>query len=229
MDPNDEDSDDDGLSDGIEDANQNGIVDPGETSPINEDSDGDGIDDGTEVALGNGDPTNPDADDDGLLDGEEDINQNGAVDDGETDPNNPDTDGDGCDDGLEVNEIGSDPTNPDTDADGYSDCEEYLDLNTDPLNRAALPKTSGCLLAMSVQYQGSLWIDLSSKKKSSHVIPKIFLLINHIPKAKIHVLFPVRQTYRVLPNLSHLLASTASMMLFRILVSRRFWLQISAL
>ena len=147
MDPNDSDSDDDGLFDGIEDANQNGIVDPGETSPINEDSDGDGIDDGTEAALGNGDPTNPDVDGDGLLDGEEDTNQNGTVDDGETDPNNPDTDGDGCDDGMEVNEIGSDPTNPDTDADGYSDCEEFLDLKTDPLDRASLPKTSGCSVA----------------------------------------------------------------------------------
>ena len=171
MDPNDSDSDDDGLEDGIEDANQNGIVDPGETSPINEDSDGDGIDDGTEAALGNGDPTNPDADDDGLLDGEEDTNQNGSVDDGETDPNNADTDGDGCDDGMEVNEIGSDPTNPDTDADGYSDCEEYLELNTDPLDRASLPKTSGCSISSGpsqhwIWVMAGLFLSLRRKRRS---------------------------------------------------------------
>ena len=47
----DSDSDDDGLLDGLEDANQNGVVDPGETDPCNPDSDGDGVQDGTEAGL----------------------------------------------------------------------------------------------------------------------------------------------------------------------------------
>jgi len=42
------DSDDDGISDGIEDINRNGIVDQGETDPCNVDSDNDGVQDGTE-------------------------------------------------------------------------------------------------------------------------------------------------------------------------------------
>jgi hypothetical protein len=49
------DSDNDGLADGIEDANHNGIVDPGETDPHNADTDGDGYGDGAEVNAG----TNP--------------------------------------------------------------------------------------------------------------------------------------------------------------------------
>lgn len=49
------DSDNDGISDGVEDANHNGLVDPGETDPHNSDSDGDGYSDGVEVNGG----TNP--------------------------------------------------------------------------------------------------------------------------------------------------------------------------
>ena len=57
------DSDSDGLNDGVEDANQNGVLDEGETNPAKADSDGDG-----------------------LSDGREDANRNGARDAGETDP-----------------------------------------------------------------------------------------------------------------------------------------------
>lgn len=103
---NDADSDDDGIIDGFEDANQNGIVNDGETDPCKIDTDGDGIQDGTELGYTSGhadtdagifqpdfDPdttTNPlksDTDGDGLTDGAEDINHNGRVDVGETDPN----------------------------------------------------------------------------------------------------------------------------------------------
>lgn len=104
----DKDSDDDGILDGVEDANFNGVVDIGETNPCELDSDGDGLQDGTEsgitlsdispdtdtlVFIPDADPstlTNPlDAysDNDCLLDGEEDSNHNGAVDPGETNPN----------------------------------------------------------------------------------------------------------------------------------------------
>jgi YD repeat-containing protein len=110
----DADSDDDGIPDGLEDKNRNGIVDPGETDPCNPDTDGDGIQDGTELGYttpvpdpdGPGpmkgtdiaifqpdlDPattTNPllkDTDGDGIDDGVEDANRNGRVDAGESSP-----------------------------------------------------------------------------------------------------------------------------------------------
>ncbi len=109
-DPNDGDTDDDGLLDGpasSEDMNANGCVDAGETDPNNPDTDGDGVQDGTEkgltapqgvdtdpaVFIPDADPTtttdplNPDTDGDGFSDGQEDLNGNGRVDPGETDPN----------------------------------------------------------------------------------------------------------------------------------------------
>ncbi|MEZ5448367.1 MAG: hypothetical protein R3E89_04930 [Thiolinea sp.] len=78
-DPNDPDTDNDGLPDGVEDANGNGVIDVGETNPLDADSD-----------------------DDGLSDGAEDANGNGVVDAGETDPLNPDSDQDGLQDGTEL-------------------------------------------------------------------------------------------------------------------------------
>lgn len=74
-----EDMDGDGLPDSLEDINNNGIVDPGET-----------------------DYRNPDTDGDGIPDGMEDSNRNGRLDDGETDPRNPDSDGDGIWDGADA-------------------------------------------------------------------------------------------------------------------------------
>jgi hypothetical protein len=52
------DSDGDGLRDISEDANEDGIVDPGETDPHNADSDGDGVNDKTELTWGY-DPADP--------------------------------------------------------------------------------------------------------------------------------------------------------------------------
>jgi uncharacterized protein (TIGR03382 family) len=149
-DPFDDDTDDDGLMDGVEDANHNGVVDPGETNPRISDSDGDGLTDGLELGLaqpqGTGtdpalfradadpatmtDPLRADTDGDELKDGEEDANHNGRVDAQETDPNKADTDDDGLSDGVEVK--GENPTNPlraDTDGDGLKDGEE--DANHD--------------------------------------------------------------------------------------------------
>jgi predicted extracellular nuclease len=112
--PQDIDSDDDGIADGAEDANHNGVVDTGETNPALLDSDNDGIQDGTEsgITAGINDPdgagpllgtnttifiadANPatttsavlaDTDADGSVDGLEDLNHNGRVDTGEFDP-----------------------------------------------------------------------------------------------------------------------------------------------
>jgi hypothetical protein len=47
-----EDSDNDSIPDGLEDVNQNGRVDPGESDPNNPDTDGDGLPDGDELAAG---------------------------------------------------------------------------------------------------------------------------------------------------------------------------------
>ncbi len=154
-DPNDADSDDDGILDGDENANHDGVVDPGDTDPTNPDSDGDGIQDGTESGLTTADvgpdtdlgvfvsdadpatttsPTSPDSDGDDLNDGAEDPNFNGQVDNDETDPNSADTDRDGMFDGWEVaNNL--DPTQDDSgldpDNDGFTNGQEYQD-QTDP-------------------------------------------------------------------------------------------------
>jgi len=132
------DQDGDGLPDFVEDANDNGIVDPGETDPFDDDTD-----------------------DDGIVDGNEDLNDNGIVDPGETNPANDDTDGDGVQDGTEIglttpqgNDTDTnnfvpdadptsttDPTDPDTDDGSVWDGAEDVNGNgaidpgeTDPNN-----------------------------------------------------------------------------------------------
>lgn len=95
-DPNNPDSDGDGILDG------------------EEDFDGDGVSNCLEVLLGF-DPLNPDSDGNGIPDGDEDSDNDGLTDVQEvllgTDPNNPDTDGDGFSDADEVNN-GSNPLDP---------------------------------------------------------------------------------------------------------------------
>ena len=69
-DPTKRDSDGDTIPDGIEDANVNGVRDPGETNPAMYDTDVGGVNDGWEIQNGY-DPLNPDDDDrdlDGILD-----------------------------------------------------------------------------------------------------------------------------------------------------------------
>jgi len=120
------DSDGDDIPDWIEDPNDNGVVDPGET-----------------------DPNDDDSDDDGITDGNEDADHDGIVDPGETDPSNPDSDGDGLQDGTEIglsqpqgNDTGAgfvpdadagatttDPLDEDTDDGGVWDGAEDLNLN----------------------------------------------------------------------------------------------------
>lgn len=159
-DPNDADSDDDGVLDG-------GEVDPGKDSDgdglinaLDADSDNDGILDGTEMGVatapaatdvtrGNfvpdADPstkTNPaDADTDhgGVRDGSEDPNHNGKIDAGELNPNDAvddvaapvDTDGDGLSDDEEGG-LGTNPMDADSDDDGLLDgAEPNPSLDTD--------------------------------------------------------------------------------------------------
>ncbi len=151
-DPNDADSDDDGVVDGQEvspsvDSDGDGLI-----NVLDSDSDNDGLADGTEMGFGcsnpdtdasknrcipdgdlgttKTDPLDPDTDNGGISDGSEDFNKNGTVEPGEGDPNNPaddstivDTDGDGLSDAFET-QIGSDPNDADSDDDGVPDGKE---------------------------------------------------------------------------------------------------------
>jgi uncharacterized repeat protein (TIGR01451 family) len=153
-DPNDADSDDDGVLDGDEpnydqDTDHDGVI-----NALDPDSDNDGLYDGTELGLGcsnkatdatkghcradadNGttktDPLNADTDGGGVRDGSEDFNLDGAVETGETDP----TAGKGADDAGVVDTdkdglsdglekvLGSDPSDSDSDDDGLPDGQE---------------------------------------------------------------------------------------------------------
>lgn len=118
------------------------------TDPDNPDSDGDGLKDGEEVRRYKSDPTKPDSDGDGLSDGDEvlkyrtDSNQadsdGDGLTDGEevskygTDPIRLDTDGDTLTDGDEVLKHKTDPLKADTDGDGLSDWDEVRSYKSDP-------------------------------------------------------------------------------------------------
>ncbi|MDZ7767374.1 MAG: hypothetical protein U5K00_23650 [Melioribacteraceae bacterium] len=107
-DPNNPDSDGDGLNDGDEFKQYN-------TDPLNADSDGDGLNDGDEVLKYKTNPNKADTDNDGLSDYDEVMSH-------KTEPLVADTDKDGLNDGDEVNQYKTDPLNADTDKDGLSDC-----------------------------------------------------------------------------------------------------------
>lgn len=151
LDPNDADTDDDGVVDGTEinwdaDSDNDGLI-----NALDPDSDNDGLFDGTEMGLTSAnadtetsrgnfiadadpttttDPTDRDTDGGSVRDGAEDANHNGRVDAGETDPNDPaddvsvvDTDGDGLSD-AEEDYLHTDPHDADTDDDGVRDGDE---------------------------------------------------------------------------------------------------------
>ena len=140
-DPDDPDSDDDGILDGDErvtdpldpDSDDDGLNDGDEahagTDPNDPDTDDDLLLDGVEINGENPtDPLDADSDDDGLRDGTEDGNHDGRLDPRETDPNDADTDDDGLDDDLELNgQNPTDPRNPDTDGDDLTDGQEDAD------------------------------------------------------------------------------------------------------
>lgn len=118
-DPNNPDTDGDGLSDGDE-------VLKYKTDPLKADTDGDGLSDGDEVWKYKTNPLKADTDGDGLSDGDEVFKYR-------TDPLKADTDGDGLSDGDEVLKYGTDPLKADTDGDGLSDGDEVLKYKTNPL------------------------------------------------------------------------------------------------
>jgi outer membrane protein OmpA-like peptidoglycan-associated protein len=142
-DPNNPDSDGDGLKDGEE-------VRVYITDPLNPDSDADALKDGPEVKTHGTDPSKADTDADMLTDGNE-VNSfktdpldndtdDDLLDDGKevnkykTDPLKADSDGDGLVDGNEINTHKTDPLKADTDGEGLNDGEEINTYRTDPLN-----------------------------------------------------------------------------------------------
>ena len=186
----DRDDDEDGLTNAEEDINQNGILEPGETDPNNPDTDGDGLSDGEEVTVQLTDPRDVDSDNDGLEDGEEisnqtwgptDPNDSDTDDDGLTDGEEVASwtycadedeycdfedaktvrygfdgtwtyqeliDGTGCNNAVFGDPLpgiskecyygsegyGTNPTAPDTDGDGLNDGDEVNNFGTDPTN-----------------------------------------------------------------------------------------------
>ncbi|OLB76375.1 MAG: hypothetical protein AUI14_18955 [Actinobacteria bacterium 13_2_20CM_2_71_6] len=148
------DSDADGLTDKFEiyqlagitapnqrDTNHNGVADG------DEDVDGDGLTNLQEQQLGTS-PTVSDTDHDGVNDGDEVRNGTdplkfdqpvtppvgGGLPPIQTTPDETDTDGDGLSDVAEIEE-GTDPNNPDTDGDGISDGQEVIELGINPLSQ----------------------------------------------------------------------------------------------
>ena len=137
-DPNDADTDDDGIVDGTEAKSH-------KTDPLNIDTDGDGIQDGTEIGITEfeigpdtdiivfvqdsdpdttTDPLDADTDDDGIADGDEDFDNDGHIDVQE------DLDGDlYLDQGEDVNHNGILDAGEDVDLDGVLDLTEDLNGN----------------------------------------------------------------------------------------------------
>ncbi len=118
-DPNNPDTDGDGLMDGEE-------VNKYFTNPLNPDTDADGLKDGDEVYKYKTDPNKADTDGDGLKDGDEVMNY-------KSDPLKTDTDGDGLNDGDEVLKYKTDPVKADTDGDGLKDGDEVMKYKSNPL------------------------------------------------------------------------------------------------
>ena len=129
------DSDGDGLWDGVEDANLNGIhLEPGETDPRHRDTDRDGYEDGIEVLLLASDPLDSGSPDIPF----EDADGDALPDFLDPDSLNPDTDGDRFLDGYEAVVLGLPavtdpnlkPTLGDVDANGvWDNADAQLILN----------------------------------------------------------------------------------------------------
>lgn len=118
-DPNNPDTDGDGLKDSDE-------VIKYKTNPLKTDTDGDGLSDYDEITKFKTDPLKVDSDGDGLSDGDE-------ISKYRTDPLKTDSDGDGLSDGDEVIKYKTDPLKVDSDGDGLTDGDEVMKYKTDPL------------------------------------------------------------------------------------------------
>jgi molybdenum-dependent DNA-binding transcriptional regulator ModE len=130
-DPNDPDTDDDGLWDGVEVANS---LDPnsalGNDGPEG-DPDLDGLSNLAEIEIHKTDPQSSDSDDD-------ELNDRAELETHATDPNNPDSDNDTLTDGEEIQIYATDPNDSDSDDDGFSDARE-IEAGTDPNDATDFP------------------------------------------------------------------------------------------
>jgi len=120
-DPNNADTDGDGLSDGEEVLDYN-------TDPLMADSDNDGLQDDAEINRYGTDPNKADSDNDGLSDGAE-------VNEYKTDPLLADTDNDGLTDAEEIRKYKTSAIVADSDDDGLNDGDEVRKYKTDPTLR----------------------------------------------------------------------------------------------
>ena len=104
--------------------------------PNEYDSDSDGLSNYVEIFITGTDPTLKDTDENGILDADEDADGDGLSNIAElaarTNLARPDSDADGLSDYQELNETKTEPCNYDTDEDGLSDGDE-LELGLDPL------------------------------------------------------------------------------------------------
>ncbi len=104
--------------------------------PNDYDTDKDGLSNYVEIYQTATDPKKEDSDDNGVKDGDEDTDGDGILNRREiqlgTDPSIVDTDGDDLDDKSEIDDYKTLPFNPDTDGDGLSDGDEIA-LGLDPL------------------------------------------------------------------------------------------------
>lgn len=136
-DPNNPDTDGDGLSDGLE-VNQFG------TNPTNQDSDGDTLKDGQEVNELNTSPINPDTDGDSLNDGVEVA--------GGSNPLKTDTDGDGIPDDQD-----SDPVNTSTPTPDLNATQQYIaDLTATAVAAAAQAEEAAANATATAQMAATL-------------------------------------------------------------------------
>jgi len=166
-DPNNSDTDGDGLNDREE------ILDF-HTNPTVKDTDNDGLTDYAEIKKYHTDPNNPDTDGDGTKDGNE-VN-NG------TDPNTGDADADGLSD-IDEAKFGTDKNNPDTDGDGMSDLEETRN-GFNPLKKGQdLADTDGDgLLDIDEMFYGTDRFNKDTDKDGLTDKEEVDLLLNPLGK-----------------------------------------------
>ena len=138
-DPQNADTDGDGIMDGLEtDVLDSDPLDPNSPGVASVDPDLDGLPTVLEDSLGT-DPNNADSDNDGIPDGWEFFLGNDPLDPEDPADAGMDTKADADQDGLTTRteiEMGLDPANPDTDFDGVSDGDEVMS--------GANPKAPGC-------------------------------------------------------------------------------------
>jgi hypothetical protein len=190
------------------------------TDPDNPDTDGDGLSDGDEVNTYLTDPNDADTDDDGMPDGWEVDNlldpladDSSGDPDGDgltnldeyaagTDPNAADTDGDGLEDAEEIDTYLTDPIDADTDDDGSLDGAEVA-RGTDPLDPTSFPRGRGgsgepCFIATAAYGAPSApEVDMLREFRDR------YLLTNSVGTAF------VRAYYRVSPSVARYIARHA--------------------